>query len=108
MTLTVIIDERAISINIPEVYLTDGQSFFEKMDKDMDKGWQMSREWIDQPNTLNRCQIAADKLVDAMHAENENLVYLMSAYIISKIPNVTAIRINTEGDMLETEIETGG
>ena len=107
MTLTVIIDDRAISINIPEEYLTDGKSFFAKMDKDMDQGWQMNREWIDNPTTLNRCQIAADKLVDAMHSENESLLYLMSAYIVSKIPTVKSVKINTEGDMLETEIETG-
>ena len=36
------------------------------MDQDMDAGWQMSRDWVDNPSREQRCQIVADKLLTAL------------------------------------------
>jgi hypothetical protein len=77
------------------------------MDADMDRGWQMSRQWIEHPNQLQRCQIAADKLMAAEEAGNETMVQLMAAYILTRLPGVAGVRINTEGEMLETEFMRG-
>jgi hypothetical protein len=101
--LKVIIENNAYAIEIPEEMLKEGEAFFQKMDQDMDKGWQMSREWVDNPNQLQRCQIAADRLADAMEVENETLVQLMAAYIITRMPAVKAVTIATDGEMTETE-----
>jgi len=54
-----------------------------------------------------RCQIAADKMLSALSAENETLLLLMSGYILSRMPGVTEIHLNTEGEMLETELVAG-
>jgi hypothetical protein len=70
----------------------------------MDKGWQMSRDWVDKPDQLQRCQIIGDKLLTAMHNDNKQMMALLSAYILARVPGVSAIRIDTNGEMLETEL----
>ena len=107
MLLTLHIDDKTQTLDIPETILSEGDEFFAMMDKDMDKGWQMSREWIDKPNTQQRCQIAADKLLNAINAENETLLMLMAGYILARAPKTTAIHINTEGEIHETELVEG-
>ena len=108
MNLTVYIDEQTHTLEVPESILEEGRDFFEKMDSDMDQGWQMSRNWVDSPTQLQRCQIAADKMLDAISQDNETLLMLMAGYILSRVPNVTAIRIDSDGDMMETELTTSG
>jgi hypothetical protein len=77
------------------------------MDSDMDEDWQMSRERIENPDQQQRCQIAADKLLNAISTENQTLLLLMAGYILSRMPGVTEIHLNTEGEMLGTELVTG-
>lgn len=102
MLLKVIIETNKFTVTVPDEMLQSGESFFDKMDHDMDLGWQMNREWVAEPNTLQRCQIAADKLADAIESENEALAQLTAGYIISHMPDVKEVHIDTEGDMQET------
>jgi hypothetical protein len=101
--LKVIIENNAYAIEIPQEMITEGEEFFRKMDQDMDKGWQMSRDWVENPNQVQRCQIAADRLADAMETENETLVQLMAAYITTRMPSVKEVNIATDGEISETE-----
>ena len=107
MQLTVYIDEVTRTLDLPDDLLQEGEDFFSKMDSDMDQGWQMSRTWVDNPNREERCQIAANKILDAISAENQTLLILMAGYIKSRYPQVTGVRIDTSGDMTETELLTG-
>ena len=106
MQLTLYIDDKTQTIEIPNEILKEANDFFKMMDRDMDRGWQMSREWVECPSLIQRCQIAADKLLGAIHAENETLMMLMAGYILTRLPDVTGVRINTDGEMLETELIT--
>jgi hypothetical protein len=107
MMLKVFIEEREFAIQIPDAVLRNGEEFFHKMDRDMDKGWQMSREWVENPDTLQRCQIAADKIADALSSQNETLLQLMAGYILSRMPHVTEVHIDTAGEMSETRFLEG-
>jgi hypothetical protein len=102
MILKIIIDEKTIPIEVPDYMLTEADDFFNKMDTDMDSGWQMSRTWVDEPDNIQRCQIAADRILTAVHAENEKMATLMAAYILKKLPNIASVDIDTEGDMTQT------
>ena len=102
MILKVIIDEKTIPIEVPDSMLNEAADFFTKMDADMDAGWQMSRTWVEQPSTLQRCQIAADRILSSVHTENEKMATLMAAYILLKLPNVSSVNIDTEGDITQT------
>ena len=107
MILNIFIDEQTFRVEVPRIVIEEGEDFFSMLDRDMDKGYQMSRTWVEKPDLVNRCQIAADKLLTALQTENEKLGTMMAGYILNRMPNVTSIRMNTEGDMLEHELILG-
>jgi len=108
MLLNVLVHGKSVSVDVPDIMLTDAKDFFKKMDKDMDKGWQMSRIWVDELNSEQRCQVVGDKILSAIENENKNMLIMMSAYVLYKVPGSTAIRISEDGDITETEIIVGG
>lgn len=104
MILKVTIDEKTFPLEVDNEMMLSAQDAFQKMDVDMDRGWQMSRIWVDQPNDTQRCQIAADKMLTAIQQEKTATVGLMAAYILNKMPGIQAVDIDTSGDMTLTEI----
>ena len=104
MLLNVSIDERTYHIEPPPGMVAEAEEFFAKMDADMDKGWQMSRQWVESPDRFQRCQIVADKLMQAHSEGNDMMVKLMAAYMLSRLPGIVGVRVNTEGEMTETEL----
>lgn len=107
MMLNVYLDDQNFQIEVPQDIMDDAREFFARMDHDMDQGWQMSREFIEQPSLLNRCQIAADKLLTALHNGNRNMTLLMAGYILTRQPGVRGVNIDTSGDMLNTRLLMG-
>jgi hypothetical protein len=104
MKLNVYIDENGFEVDVPEDMLADAKSIFDKMNRDMDGGWQMSREWVDELSSDQRCQVAADRLLTAYEQDNKPSMMLMAGYILTCIPEIKAVRIDTTGDMTQTEI----
>mgnify|MGYP001604323001 CR=1 FL=1 len=104
MILKVVVDDQIYPITVPEDIISGGGEFFDKIDKDMDNGWQMSREWVRHPNQEQRCQIVGDKMLTAMHNDNQHLMVLLSAYVLARVPTASELRIDTNGEMLETEL----
>jgi hypothetical protein len=104
MKLNIIIDGRSNAFEVPDEILVEARDFFNKMDEDMDRGWQMSRDWVPSPDNRQRCQIAADKLLTAIETDNEKLLMLMAAYILHTMPGVKSVNIDLTGDINETDI----
>ena len=104
MILKLTIDDQTYDIDVPEQIMQEAQDFYAKMDQDMDKGWQMSRFWVEKPDMYQRGQIVADKILGAFHTENKKMVLLMSGYILSRIPLVQEVVVDTSGDITLTEI----
>lgn len=102
-TLDVYVENTLHKIEIPPKVLQHGEDFFQKMDRDMDRGWKIGPSYIENPDDTMRAQVAASRLLTALDTENENLAELMAGYIISKLPGVEAVNINTTGEPLETE-----
>lgn len=107
MILKAIIDDREYSLNVPEALISKGEDFFAKLDADMDQGWQMSREWVRNPNPVERCQIVADKLLTAFENENQNIGMLMAGYILSRMPGVETVEIDLGGEIQNTQFAKG-
>ena len=99
MILKAIVDDQEYSLNVPDALLIEGEDFFAKLDRDMDAGWQMSREWVPAPNRLERCQIVADKLLTALETENEKLGLMMAGYILSRMPGVESVELDVQGEI---------
>ena len=104
MKVNIIVDGRANAFEVPDSLLTEAADYFARMDRDMDRGWQMSRDWVDKPNSMQRCQIAADKILTAIETDNKELLMMMSAYILRTMPGIKGVNIDITGDMNETEL----
>ena len=105
MQLNIIIEDKTTPVDLAHELIDSGADLFDKMDKDMAAGWQMSRSWIEAPTALQRCQIVADKLLVAVEQENKASVGMYCAYILSRLQGVTAVDIDTTGDMTETTFQ---
>lgn len=102
MPLKIIVENQPFAIEVPPELIDQAGSFFDQMDRDMDAGWQMSREWVAQPDRLQRCQIVANKLLTAMEKDNPKLVMLMGGYLLSRLPGLESLDIDTQGEMTAT------
>jgi len=107
MILKVMINGQEIPVNVPADLVDDAETFFLKMDSDMSKGWQMSKDWVDEPNLEQRCQIAADRLLSAIHNDNTSVATMMAAYIMARMPGTVRVVVDTQGEIQETHFEQG-
>ena len=102
MILKAIIDDQIYSLDVPDTVIAQGEAFFEELDRDMDKGWQMSRDWVDNPNRIQRCQVVADKLLTALENENRHLGLLTAGYLLKRLPNLDEVEIDIQGEVQNT------
>lgn len=108
MILKVQIDDQLLELNVPEAFVEQAEDFFAKMDADMDQGWQVNREWVEQPDPMLRAQIAANKLFTALENEDHKLGRLMAGYIVSRIPNIETVELNPAGETRDHRINVTG
>lgn len=104
MRFKVVVGEQVYAVEVPEELLGQAREFHDKLDADMDRGWQMSREFVQHPDRLQRCQIVADKLLTGLMQGNEATAMLMASYIALRMPGVVGVDIDTEGEMQNTEL----
>ena len=106
MILKVVAEDYEITLDIPEDLIADAEEFFRRMDADMDQGWQIGRDWVERPSVEQRCQVAADRLYSALRNENQPMIGLMAGYILQRMPGVSQVAVNTEGEVFETRFKS--
>ena len=104
MRFKVIVGDEVFAVEVSADRLQDGEEFFAKMDRDMDQGWQMSRDFVEYPDALQRCQIVADKLLTGIQNGNEATAMLMAAYIVTRMSGAVGVDIDTTGEIQGTEL----
>ncbi|MGB5708006.1 MAG: hypothetical protein WBM41_14395 [Arenicellales bacterium] len=102
LTLFVLVAEEQRLISVDQAMLDDAYPLLEKIDQDMDNGWRLGRRFVHSPSTLERCQVAANRLLTALHTQNQASMTLMAAYILRRLPGVKTVNINSEGEANET------
>jgi hypothetical protein len=107
MILNVVIDDQLLELNVPDAFLEKAEDFFAKMDADMDRGWQVNREWVEQPDRLLRAQVAADKLLTALENEDHKLGRLMAGYILARVPEIERLELNPAGETRDHRLHLG-
>ncbi len=107
MLLKVTVADQTFHVTVPEAVLQDAESFFSRIDRDLDRGWQMSRSWVDCPDDLQRCQIVADRLLTALEQDNRQLTGLLAAYILKRCPGTAEVIVDVHGNIMDTELRAG-
>ncbi|MDA1118191.1 MAG: hypothetical protein O2979_09320 [Proteobacteria bacterium] len=104
MRFKVIVGEQVYAVEVPEDLLRQAGEFHDRLDRDMDQGWQMSRQFVAQPDRLQRCQIVADKLLTSIMQGNQASAMLMAGYIALRMPGAIGVDIDAGGEMQNTEL----
>lgn len=104
MRFKVIVGGQVYAVEVPDDLLGEARAFHDKLDRDMDQGWQMSREFVSRPDRLQRCQIVADKLLTSLTQGNEATAMLMASYIALRMPGTIGVDIDSGGEMQNTEL----
>lgn len=104
MQFRVVVGEQVYAIEVPEALLREAAEFHDRLDRDMDRGWQMSREFVAHPDRLQRCQIVADRLLTGITQGNQATAMLMAAYIALRMPGAVGVDIDAAGEMQNTEL----
>lgn len=107
MRFKVIVGEQVYAVEVPEALMREAAEFHARLDRDMDGGWQMSREFVARPDRLQRCQIVADRLLTGLMQGNEATAMLMAAYIALRMPGAIGVDIDAGGEMQNTELLYG-
>ncbi len=105
MILNISIEDQIYPVEVPDQIVNEATDFYATLDKDMDRGWQMSRDWVDNPDAEQRCQIIADRILGAFEHENKKSLIMLSAYILHKLPGTQTVFIDTNGEMQGTYFE---
>ena len=104
MRFKAVIGEQVYAIEVPEELLREALESHAKLDRDMDRGWQMSRQFVERPDRLQRCQIVADKLLTSIMQNNQATAMLMAGYIALRMPGAVGVDIDASGEMQNTEL----
>jgi hypothetical protein len=104
MQFKVIIGEQVYAVEVPERLLQESAESHAKLDRDMDRGCQMSRQFVERPDRLQRCQIVADRLLTGIMNGNQATAMLMAGYIALRMPGAVGVDIDASGEMQNTEL----
>ncbi|RNE91469.1 hypothetical protein [Marichromatium sp. AB31] len=99
MILQVSIDDRTHRLEVPEALLEQAAAFFAQLDRDMDRGWQLGRTWVEHPDREQRCRIVADKLLTAIEDGNTRLGLLMAGYLLDRLPELESVALAVDGEI---------
>jgi hypothetical protein len=102
MQLNIIIEAYSMNLEVPEAFLRQQADRFDRLDREMDAGLQLGREWVENPSPQQRCQSAAAKLLQAIETHDEALARLSAGYILARLPTVKTVQIDTDGEPTET------
>lgn len=104
MRFKVVVGDQVYAVEVPEELLREAGEFHARLDRDMDRGWQMSREFVERPDRLQRCQIVADRLLTGLAQGNDATAMLMAGYIALRVPGAIGVDIDATGEMQNTEL----
>ncbi len=102
LVLKIALEDEQRSIAVPGDMVADAAPLLQKMDDDMDHGWQIGRRFSESPGTIERCQVATDRLLSALHSDNQASITLMVCYILANLEGVASVTINSDGEPDQT------
>jgi len=105
MNFNITIDQQPYALEVSDQMMQELQGLIKDMDADFDKGIQLGRHWLDEPSDIERCQIAANKIVNALYQEDVRQFYIMAAYILSKFPALKMVTVNLDYEIDEIDIQ---
>ena len=80
------------------------QQYLDKMDVDMDSGFLLGDDQIDQPDDKDRAKFVAMNLVQAIEANTEPYIVAYCAYLALRQAGLTEVRADAQGDQFMIDL----
>jgi hypothetical protein len=74
------------------------REYLDKMDLDMDQGFELGGEKIDVPDKNDRAKFVAMNLLRAIDAENEAMMAATCSYLANRYDDLAEVRANISGE----------
>ena len=81
------------------------RQFFERMDRDMDDGVKLDGEWISEPDVKQRSYFVVGELLRALDRGNQALAATLSAYLVTRLPQLKAVYGINDGQNFTVELD---
>ena len=104
MRFKVVVGDQVYAVEVSDALLESAADFHARLDSDMDRGWQMSRDFVAHPDQLQRCQIVADRLLTSIMNGNEATAMLMAGYIARRSPGAIGVDVDASGEVQNTRL----
>ena len=80
------------------------RQYLDKMDSDMDGGFQLGDERVDTPDSKDRAKFVAMTLIHSIEANNEQMIVATCAYLALREPGLTEVRAVAEGENMNMDL----
>jgi len=105
MKLTVFINNEPVIEYDRNMRLPGKQrQYLDKMDADMDTGFELGGEQIDKPDDKDRAKFVAMTLVQSIEANNEPMIVATCAYLASRQSSLKEVRADQDGDNMMMDL----
>lgn len=80
------------------------REYLDKMDSDMDGGFKLGDEQIDEPDAKARAKFVAMTLIHSIEADNEQMIVATCAYLASRESSLSEVRATAEGENMMLDL----
>ena len=80
------------------------RQFLDTMDLDMDEGFELEGDFIENPDEIQRAKYVAMNMIMAVQAENVELSNAMCAYLVQRQPGLKQVRASYKDDSVEMDM----
>jgi len=86
--------------SLPEKQL----EYLEKMDQEMDSGFELAGEQVDKPDLLQRAQFVAGYLAQAIFGENDQMIAASCSWIAVRLPDLKQVKILQDDNQISIDL----
>ena len=86
--------------SLPEKQL----EYLEKMDQEMDSGFELAGEQVEKPDLLQRAQFVAGYLAQAIFGENDQMIAASCSWIAVRLPDLKQVKILQDDDQISIDL----
>ena len=76
------------------------REFLDKTDQNMNAGIYLGDDFVEQPDMLQRAQVMAGHLVQALIDDNEQVIAMATAYLATRLPELKQVKITEQEDTM--------
>jgi len=88
------------SKSLPEKQL----EYLDKMDLEMDSGFELAGEQVDEPDLLQRAQFVSGYLAQALFSENDAMIAASCSWLAIRLQDLKQVKISQDDEQISIDL----